>query len=305
VTLLPSGQVAEAQTGELLHDIIERTGQNLILPCGGQGRCGRCIVRVQEGPVRRRSVIRLTPEQVAQGYALACQTLVEGDVVVDIPSQEMDLIRPESTPAAGKAAPLVVSCAHRSAPWIEKHHLTIAPPSLDDNTTDWERLKRELARTSGLRELDVSLPLLKNLARTLRQAQWDVTAVLERGTWIDPEATPRLLDVRPGDATARTLGLAIDIGTTSVVVYLADLASGKLIDRASAYNAQVSCGEDVISRIIYAKRQGGLENLQQLVVQTINGLIDELMARYSYAADEIYQVTVAGNTTMILSLIHI
>jgi uncharacterized 2Fe-2S/4Fe-4S cluster protein (DUF4445 family) len=175
----------------------------------------------------------------------------------------------------------------------------IDPPSLEDNTTDWDRLSRELARQHDLRGLTGGMPILKTLAATLRTADWDVTAVVERGTWNEPDSPPRLVDLRPGDATAQTLGLAIDIGTTSVVVYLADLVTGQTLDRASAYNEQISCGEDVISRIIYAKRSAGLERLAQLVVGTINRLIDEMLERNGLRAEDLVLATVAGNTTMI------
>ena len=94
------------------------------------------------------------------------------------------------------------------------------------------------------------------------------------------------------------MGLAVDVGTTSVVAYLVDFASGRVIDTASAYNKQIACGEDVISRIIYAKRKGGLERLQRLVVETINELLDELQARNGIELYEIHEIAVAGNTTM-------
>ncbi len=291
--------VVEAQEGALLSQVLQDAGIAPTLPCGGQGRCGRCLVVVREGAARRRSVTRLTPEQLAQGYALSCQTLVEGDLTLYVPLQEVSLARPKGGSAAEKVAPLVVTCDHARAPWIEKYHLTIEPPSLSDNTTDFERLKRELARQVGLRGLTTSLSVLRKLAGVLRQANWDVTAVVERGTWDDPDELPRLIDLRPGDTTARTLGLAVDIGTTSNVVYLADLKGGELVDQASAYNGQIVCGEDIISRIIYAARPGGLEHLQKLVIQTINGLIDELLARHNLQPEDIYLMMVAGNTTMI------
>lgn len=298
VTLLPTNVVVETQQGALLHDVIAQAGQQVVLPCGGQGRCGRCVVLVRQGAVRRRSTVRLDPSEVAQGYALACQTLVESDTTVEIPPQELVLKRPEGAAGAGKAAPMDVVCDHVRAPWVAKYHLRIAPPSLEDNTADWERLRRELASVAGLEELSANLPVLHGLARALRGAQWDVTAVVERGRWDSKNATARLLDVRSGDTTATILGLAIDIGTTSVVVYLADLASGKLLERASAYNGQIACGEDVISRIIYARRPGGLRHLQSLAVQTINGLVDEVLSRRKLRPEDVYVVTVAGNTTM-------
>jgi len=296
---MPSNAVVEIARGALLQDAIGAAGVRLSLPCGGQGRCGRCLVQVQGGAVHARSTSRLTPEEIAQGYVLACQSTVEGDVTIYVPPQAQTLAPPPAASATEKAAAMLAPCDHARAPWVVKYHLRIDPPSLEDNTTDWDRLSRELARQHDLRGLTVGMPMLKTLAAVLRNADWDVTAVVERGTWNEPDGPPRLVDLRPGDATAQTLGLAIDIGTTSVVVYLADLVTGQTLDRASAYNEQISCGEDVISRIIYAKRPAGLERLTQLVVGTINRLIDEMLERNGLRAEDLVLATVAGNTTMI------
>jgi len=165
-------------------------------------------------------------------------------------------------------------------------------------------LKRELARQHGIKDLTANLPMLRKLAGTLRESEiegqgWQVTAVLEMGTWVEEDALPRLIDLRPGDTTERRLAVAVAIGTTSNVVYLVDQAIGRFVDSAAAYNAQISCGEDVISRILYARKEGGLQHLQRLVVQTINKLLHELAERNQIDLSEIYHMTVAGNTTMI------
>ncbi len=118
--------------------------------------------------------------------------------------------------------------------------------------------------------------MLRSLARDLRDAEWDVTAVLEMGDPVShPKDQPRLLDLLPGDQSKRSYGVAIDIGTTSNVVYLVDLLTGRVLDRASAYNAQISAGEDVISRIIFSQKRDGLQRLQKMVLKTLNGLLDE------------------------------
>jgi len=284
----------------LLQDVIEQAGVPLALPCGGQGRCGRCVVVVQEGRVRRRSLARLTSGEVEQGYALACQTVVESDVTVYVPPEGTELVRPEPSTLAGKEAPLAISCDYAAAPWIQKHHLLIDPPSLDDNTTDFERVERELSRQHGLPGLTTTLPVMRELPQALRRANWNLTAVVEMGTWCDPNGTPRLIDIRQGDTTEQTLGIAVDIGTTSISVYLADLSTGSLCSHASAYNGQIVCGEDIISRIIYAtRREGGLGHLQKLVIGTINELIDRLLAQAQVQPRDVYLMTVAGNPTMI------
>ena len=299
ITLKPSGNRIEVEAGTLLSDAIDQAGLELNLPCGGQGRCGRCKVVIEEGQVKRRSVSRLSQTELEQGYALACQTVVESDLTVFIPPQEVILRKLPSEKGAKKVISLPVECDWRKNP-VRSFYLEIEPPSLVDNTTDFERLKRELARQHGIRGLAADLPVIKKLARTLRDADWQVTAVLEMDTWVSPDGPPRLIDLRPGDCTASSWALAVDIGTTSNVVYLVDLLTSEVVDTAAEYNAQISCGEDVISRIIYAtKQEGGLEHLQRLVVQTINGRIVELVERNGIDAAEIDKMTVAGNPTMI------
>jgi len=208
---------------------------------------------------------------------LACQTMVEGDLTVFIPPQEQIERRVFTEQAAEKPIPLPVKCDWQRNPWIRKCLVEMIPPTLGDNTTCFERLKRDLHQQYGIQDVVASLPVLQELAPTVRENNWRVTAVLEMGTWLDPDARPRLIDLLPGDHTVKCFGVAVDIGTTSNVVFLVDMLTGKLIGRAGEYNGQIACGEDVISRIIYAKRQGG------------RGI----------EVNDIAIMTVAGNTTMI------
>lgn len=305
VVFRPEAKTVEVEDGRLLSEAIAQAGIGFNLPCGGQGRCGRCKVIVETGTVTRRSSSRLSAVELDQGYALACQTTVHSDLTVFIPPQEAIVRRLPSEKAAVAVPTPPLECDWQSHPVVRKFFLTIEPPSLSDNTTDFERLKRELARQYGIKGLTANLPMLRRLARALRESQveaqnWQLTAVLEMGTWVDQEGKPpRLIDLRPGDRSGRVLAVAVDIGTTSNVVYLVDLASGRFVDSAAAYNAQISCGEDVISRILYARKEGGLQHLQRLVVGTINDLLHELAERNGVDLGEIYFMTVAGNTTMI------
>jgi uncharacterized 2Fe-2S/4Fe-4S cluster protein (DUF4445 family) len=168
-----------------------------------------------------------------------------------------------------------------------------------DNTPDLERVQRELARQYELRDVEVTLPALAKLPVVLREGEWTVTVELEQGDRGDPEGPCRLLDVLPGKAALEVYGLAIDIGTTSVVTYLSDLTTGELVDHASAFNSQIERGEDVISRIIYARQPDHKKELQERVVATINALVDDMLARQGLAAERITLVMVAGNSTMI------
>jgi uncharacterized 2Fe-2S/4Fe-4S cluster protein (DUF4445 family) len=300
----PDGKSIDVPDGTLLSDAIIGAGVGLNLPCGGQGRCGRCKVIIEEGQAKRPRTSRLSPTELEQGYTLACQTQVEDDLKVFVPPQEAIIRRLPSEKSADAVPGIPVECDWQTRPILRKFYLEIEPPSLADNTTDFERLKRELARQHGIRDLRAGLTALRKLPGALRDSQsqgngWQVTAVLDMGRAYQREIPPLLLDLRPGDRTEHILGAAVDIGTTSNVVYLVDLRTGQFIDSASAYNAQIACGEDVISRIIFAQKEGGLEHLQRLVVQTINGLLDELAERNGIDLSEVYAMTVAGNTIMV------
>ena len=241
---------------------------SIAAPCGGQGRCGRCRSRSPARAVERRDNSRLTAAEVAAGAALACQTLVDGPVEVTVPRRRHErgaTARPRRGRARGPAGEL------RLAPQPGGAHLrrsTIEPPSLADNTSDFDRLRRALAQQHGIKDVRAELPLLRGLSRDLREADWKVSVALEMRDWVyGTYLPPRLLRVYPSAFGQRTLGLAVDLGTTSVVAYLVDFETARVVDTASAYNKQIACGEDVISRIIYAKRKGGLERLQRLAVR--------------------------------------
>ncbi len=300
VVFKPSGQVVEVEVGTLLSDAAVEAGISLNLPCGGQGRCGRCRVKVEHGAVSHRSGARLTAAEMEEGWALGCQAVVKGDAVVLVPEQEA--VEVEFITQAVGAERIALAAEFRGAldPSVRRAHVIIEPPSLDDQTTDWDRLLRELSLQHGIQNVTASLPMLRTLGRDLRDADWDVTAVLDMG---DPDlnacAQPRLVDLLPGNQSERCYGIAIDIGTTSNVIYLVDLIKGRVLDRASAYNAQISAGEDVISRIIFAQKRDGLSRLQKMVTKTLNGLLEELTARNQIPARQISKAVVAGNTTMI------
>ena len=287
----------EVAAGTLLSEAAQQAEIDVLMPCGGQGRCGRCAVIVEEGPVRRRSTQRLSAEDVAAGYALACQTVVEGDIVVLIPPQEkIERRLKEGKRAAKVALPFPYDLDDQP---LRKYTVTLEPPSLQDQTDDWSRLQRELARRYDLRGLQASLPSLCKLGRALREGDWTVTVVVELDAWDRPDGPPRLIDVLPGERLESLWAVAIDIGTTSNHVWLVDLISGEVMAQKADYNGQIARGEDVISRIIYASKGNGLEELQQLVMETLNRLLKQAARERGISTEQIYKAVVAGNSTMI------
>jgi uncharacterized 2Fe-2S/4Fe-4S cluster protein (DUF4445 family) len=295
------GHVARVRTGALLTEAAAAAGVDIVQPCGGQGRCGRCLVQVTGGEVRRRSTLRLTAEDLSHGYALACQAVVEGDAAVTVPPQEKVERRLSTDRVAVQVTVPHGYDAGRDQS-IRRVSLTLPPPSMDDQTDDWGRLQTALRREIGLGANggpppQISLPLLQRLGRVLRQGEWQVTAVLD----VPGAGSARLIDVRPGSAAASDplWGAAVDIGTTTVSVWLVDLISGEVRAQAAEYNGQINRGEDVISRIIYASKNNGGAEMQRLVLETINGLLARVARQQQIDAAEIVKVTVAGNSTMI------
>jgi uncharacterized 2Fe-2S/4Fe-4S cluster protein (DUF4445 family) len=322
-----SGEVAvEVPAGSTLSEAARLAGFDVNQPCGGQGRCGRCAVVVDDAAwrpdglprsaVRRRSTIRLSEEDLETGYALACQTVIEGPAWVTIPRQEAI----ERRLVTQKAAARVVlpfdynPDLHQS---VRRYFLRLDPPDLSDQTDDWSRVVRSLA-PFGIDAPSTSLPVLQSLGATLRTPDaitgddeqaasepWEVTAVVARSAWDLPAGPPEVLAVIPGDQVDRNLGAAIDIGTTTVTVWLVDLESGEVLAQAGDYNGQIARGEDVISRIIYARKPESLAEMQELVVATINRLLGVATNQVNASPLEILKVTIAGNTTMIHLLLGI
>lgn len=293
----PSNKTVAAPTGTLLTEALRLAGLEIAQPCGGQGRCGRCAVMVIEGNIRRRSTLRLSPEDLQAGYALACQAVIEGGATIDIPEQETIERRLVTDKTARKVEiPFPYTPAHDQT--IQAFQVTLEAPTLADAADDYARLEHGLAQ-HGLHNLDMPLPILQTLGPTLRDANWQVTAIVEVDNWRKPAGPPRLIDLLPGAQGETLWGAAIDIGTTTVTVYLVNLLTGEVVDSAAEYNGQIRGGEDVISRILYASKNGGLAEMGLWVRHTINEVLERLMRRQHVAPTHIYKATVVGNTTML------
>ncbi|HBY09545.1 MAG TPA: hypothetical protein DEH22_17820, partial [Chloroflexi bacterium] len=164
-------------TGTLIAEAAHLAGVEITQPCGGQGRCGRCAVKVETGEVRRRSTLRLSAEDVALGYALACQTVIEGDVTITVPPQEK-IERRLTTDRTVAEVTVPAGYNPREGQTIRRIALTLTPPSMDDQTDDWARLQAALRREAGVSELRASLEMLRELGGILREGDWQVTATL-------------------------------------------------------------------------------------------------------------------------------
>lgn len=298
-------------SGTLVSEAAHQAGINISQPCGGQGRCGRCAVRIIGGTVRRRSTLRLSAEDIEQGYALACQTVIEGDVSIHVPPQ--DKIERRLTTDLTVAEVQVPEGYHfERDQTIHRVCLTLNPPSMDDQTDDLSRLRLALKQQAGFDEVSISLSLLQKIGQVMRDGDWEVTAVLDVQSG-DGSADQReqLIDLIPGHVPddEPIWGVAIDIGTTTVSLWLVDLVSGRVLAQTAEYNGQIARGEDVISRIVYSSKNGAGEEMRNLVLDTINGLLLKACSRISGMApidpERIVKAAVVGNSTMIHLLLGI
>ena len=297
-------------TGTLLSEAAHLAGVDITQPCGGQGRCGRCTVQVVEGSVRRRSTLRLSQADVEAGYGLACQTIVEGDVSVIVPPQEK-IERRLTTDRTAAEITVPFGYDYRRSQTIQRFHLSLTPPSFDDQTDDLSRLRIALRQQAGFSNVNLSLAMLKKLGEILREGNWAVTAVLDVQEVLSGSGLQEyLIDLIPGFVPDEqpVWGTAIDIGTTTVTVWLVNLITGEVKAQVSDYNAQISRGEDVISRIVYASKNHGQEELQNLVLRTIKDLLELACKRvkgYAVVPENIVKATITGNSTMMHLLLGI
>ncbi len=293
-------------TGTLVSEAAAQAGVEINQPCGGQGRCGRCAVQINAGDVRRRSVLRLSQSDIESGYALACQSVIEGDVGIVVPPQEKierrlttDRIVAEVRAPQGYDPTLVQT--------ISRITLSITLPDVDDQRDDWSRIQTALRKQAGISDITVSLNTLRTIGKALRTGEWQVTAIVDNMTWDCPGCPKRLIDLIPGHVPADVplWGVAIDIGTTTVSLWLVDLLTGEVRAQVAEYNGQIARGEDVISRIIFAAKNGGSLQIQQMVLKTIEELIDRACKRISIEPADISKATISGNSTMIHLLLDI
>src|SRR3970282_31087 len=165
-------------TGTLLSEAAMQAGVEITQPCGGQGRCGRCALQVVEGTVRRRSTLRLSQEDIDKGFALACRSVVEGDISVVVPPQEkIERLLTSDRTVAEVSVPAGYN--FRLDQPIQRVRVSMTPPDMSDQTDDLSRFKTALRQQTGIEDIRVSLVQLQKIAEIFRQEDWRVTAILD------------------------------------------------------------------------------------------------------------------------------
>jgi len=285
-------------------------GVHINASCGGEGVCGKCRVIIENGTVAGGTSERLSPEDIQKGYRIACQSVVKSDLTVRIPvesSVDAGVLNLRKTPRqTAKIKQTDLNDLKEQGlfvPPVEKKYIELPEPSSDDRLPDVTRLVSFLKLNQGEHRLAVSLPVIRKIPDILREGDFKVTATLERP--VQKGRKTHIINVQPGDASKTNYAIAIDIGTTTVYGQLIDLISGEILSETGDFNGQISYGEDVISRIVFAEKSDGLEKLHTVIVKTINGIIHKIVKKCGCAVENISSITLAGNTTMTQLLLKI
>ena len=290
--------VIVAQGENLLHTAIE-AGVHINASCGGAGVCGTCKVLIKEGDVETTKTKQLSKEEYEEGVRQACQSRVLTDLTVYIPVEsrlEKAILGREA-----KGVSQTLATGWRFKPPLSKFYIELPPPTIEDNTSDLSRVLRGLKQRYHLSDLTVDFEVLQRLPHVIREGNWKVT-VTTLVTAVKPKAgdrrKPRVINIEPGDTREKHYAFAFDIGTTTSCGQLLDLNRGIVLADAINFNGQIKYGADVITRIAYTQKPGGLKKLQQTVVTTINSVIDELLAQSKVEIEHVGHMIVAGNTVM-------
>jgi uncharacterized 2Fe-2S/4Fe-4S cluster protein (DUF4445 family) len=292
--------VADGET--IIHAALE-AGVHINASCGGEGVCGKCRVLIEEGTVEGGISEKISREDRDKGYRLACQAVVKNDLVVRIPVEsalDAGALRRHMTPR--KTAHIremnfeELKEKGLFVPPVEKIFVKLSEPTAQDNLADITRLISYLKANHDEHRLDVALSVIRKIPDVIREMDFEVTATLVRP--VRDVGKTRLINVQPGDTTSRSYAIAMDIGTTTIYGQVIDLISGDVLAEYGDFNGQISYGEDVISRIVYAEKPGGLDRVHEVVLGTINTVLDKIIKQSGIDHEDLSTITLAGNTTM-------
>ncbi len=294
----PSGRRGPVEEGKTLLEASRELGVDIEAICGGAKKCGKCKIKIEEGffekfnieskmehlsPLQEEEMPFLTEEMIKDNYRLACIAKVQGDVLVFVPEETRGA--KQVVLETGKDRVFNIN------PAVKKYYVEMEPATLEDHRGDYERLREVLHQKYGLPDsLGIDYFCLQQLPDTIRDGNWNVTATV----WDDSE----IICVESG-LVERCVGLAVDIGTTTVAAYLCDLRSGEVLIQDSMMNPQVRYGEDVLSRITYhMMNDDGLEKMHRAIIEGLNTLADRMTKKIDLILADIMEVTLVFNTVM-------
>jgi uncharacterized 2Fe-2S/4Fe-4S cluster protein (DUF4445 family) len=294
----PSGRRGQVPEGTTILDAARRLGVGIEAVCGEQLVCGKCRVKVMEGSFPKEGITSamshlsgldekeikvLKRKDSDEHIRLACSTKILGDVLVFVPDASRT-----GKQVVSKAAGVIKV---KLKPAVKKYYVELRVPALGDPLGDFERIENALAKKHKLKKLSIDYRALQKLPDVVRKGAWKVTVTV----WNNAE----IIRVEPGKVETN-IGLAVDIGTTTVAGYLTDLNTGKVLITESMMNPQVRYGEDVMSRITYCmlNETTGLKELQDTIIEGLNTIAKQAAEKAGFTAEDISEMALVGNTAM-------
>ena len=297
VVFTPSGKRGRFPLGTSLLAAARALGVDIDSVCGGRTICGRCQVLVMEGEFAKHGVLSEAGHLSSMGAAeksyarrsgllsgrrLSCQALIQGDLVVDVPPGSQVHRQVVRKDADARAITL--------NPAVHFYFVEVRQPDMHHPAGDLQRLKEALEREWQLSALQCDFQVLQSLQPLLRKAQWKVTAAVRCGS--------QIIGLWPGYHD-RKLGLAVDIGSTTIAAHLCDLRTGEVLASSGAMNPQIRFGEDLMSRVSYSMMHpGGAEQMTVAVREALNQLAAEVALQANATPEDILEVTLVGNPIM-------
>lgn len=285
ITFQPLGKRIAFERGHTLLEAAHAAGIPLRAECGGKGTCGKCKVQIrgygytleERFIEEEREFFFLTQDEIRQGFHLACTLIINTDLTVHIP--DVSLLKKQRILIEGVERKIKLD------PNVRKIYLKLPKPTLDDNRTDIERIRDSI----DCQISRISMEALKEIPLVLRESDFEITLVL---------VGEELVECEKGDTALRCYGVAFDIGTTTIVGYLLDLNTGEQLSVCARMNPQITFGDDVISRINYARNEENLEKLSMSLRSCLLEITDELCSTAEVRREELYELSVAGNACM-------
>lgn len=303
VIFKPQGKEIECEVGEKLLDVARKADIFIDAPCNGSQSCGKCKVKLLDGKCDTEKTVHISDEEWNQGYILACATKVTEDIVIEVPSKLSSSMHGMKIEGSDKKVDQKLFERGRKfledngltyATNIEKRYMELDKPSLDDNISDVDRIERHIRQELEVDGVDFRLDILRKIPKVLREEDFNITL-----TYLKKKNKITILNIEPGDKKESLYGLAIDIGTTSVVVCLVNLLTNEVVEKASSGNAQIKYGADVINRIVFAVRKDNINLMRKAIVEeTLNPLIQSIYDKTGIDKDNVIRVVLSGNTTM-------
>ncbi len=279
----PVGKRIEVVTGTTLLDAARLSGVELTSDCGGQGRCGQCRIAVIEGAVTSPNASEksiLTDAELNRGERLACCVHAEGDVKVHIPKRS--LVMDQRLQISGIEQTVTLD------PIIQNYPIAAPAPNLQDLRADTQRIIDTLELTHNLFSLSIDPFVVRQISQNARIVDWQMTVTIRED---------EIIGIAPIDA--RPVGLAVDLGTTKIAAHLVDLEHGHDLAVAGIMNPQIGYGEDVISRLVFTRRnEGGAQMLATMIRSALDELLGDLLQRAGVEREQVADMCIVGNTAM-------